>query len=861
MPDSPKPNSNSKLDNIETRLIEFWEERKTYAFGGNRPRDEVFSIDTPPPTVSGSLHVGHVFSYTHADAIARYKRMQGFDVFYPMGWDDNGLPTERRVQNYFSVSCDPSLPYQENLKLPEKPDPKKATPLSRKNFIELCRELTEKDEQAFEKMWKHLGLSIDWSLTYTTIGEKSRRISQLAFLKNLERGQAYMNEAPCLWDIGFQTAVAQAELEDREIGGAYHSLAFKTDDPETTLQINTTRPELLPACVAVVAHPTDERYKHLFNKTAKTALFGVEVPILPSTKADPEKGSGAAMVCTFGDMTDVTWWRELNLPTRNVLNKKGRFIEEAPADVDPEKYAPLIGLNSKQARKQIAELLRESGELLEEPREIMHPVKFFEKGDSPLEIITTRQWYITNGGRDENLKSKLLNRGNELNWIPPHMKVRYENWVKGLNGDWLISRQRFFGVAIPLWYPLDENAQPKYDSPITPAYEDLPIDPTSSTPSGYTPEQRGKANGFIEDPDIMDTWATSSLTPLIACGWEEDESLFNRTYPMDLRPQAHEIIRTWLFSTLVRAHLEKDILPWKNASISGWVLDPDRKKMSKSKGNVITPMEWIEKYGSDALRYWACRGRPGTDTAFEEKQIKTGRRLAVKIFNAGRFVLGQNSDQNSNQNFNQKDLTPLDTSILSELATLIDSCTQAFEKYDYARCLELTENFFWRFTDDYIELVKARAYGDGADAPSAVATLQLCLENLLKLFAPFLPFVTEEVWQSWGNRETDSIHKSTWPNASALRNLLNESTAEPIFEKAALVMSQIRKAKSEAKLSLNWKVDKAEIKTNSVTKALLDQAKDDIIAAGQISELIITDANMDEIHVEVKLHEDAKLAD
>ena len=842
----PQVPEKPSLDGLEEKWGNSWVSNNTYAFDKNCNKDSVYSIDTPPPTVSGSLHVGHVFSYTHTDLIARYQRMIGKKVFYPIGWDDNGLPTERRVQNYFGVRCDPSLAYDPNFQPPNEPSDKQI-PISRKNFVELCEKLTLEDEKVFESLFQTLGLSIDWNYTYQTIDKRARFVSQKAFLNNLNRGEAYQAEAPTLWDVTFRTAVAQAELEDRERPGAFHKIAFKKEDG-TDVFIETTRPELLPSCVALVANPEDERYKPLFGKTVTTPLFDVEVPVVAHHLADPEKGSGIAMICTFGDVTDVVWWREFNLPTRGLIGWDGKIQNETPEWIKTENalgiFSKIIGKTSHTTREILVEELKNTNQLIGEPKPITHAVKFFEKGDKPLEIVTTRQWYIKNGGRDQKLRNQLLSRGNELSWHPDYMKVRYQNWVEGLNGDWLISRQRFFGVPLPIWYKLDENANPIYDQILIPKENQLPVDPQSDCPDGFDESQRNKPNGFMGDPDVMDTWATSSLTPQIAGSWGIDNELFNKIFPMDLRPQSHEIIRTWLFSTVVRSHLEENSLPWKNTSISGWILDPDRKKMSKSKGNVVTPIDLLKEYGSDAVRYWAAMGRPGTDTAFDTGQMKIGKRLAVKILNASKFALSLNATLN-------KDDVQLDAdhALLNKLALVVESATKAFEKYDYTKALEVTETFFWSFTDDYVELVKERTYGKQGEesANSAKAALGITIHTLLKLFAPFVPFVSEEVWSWW---QKGSVHHQSWPKPAEITT--NKEIKIENLELVTKVLAEIRKAKTEKQLSMKAEVLQLEISAQSEQIEILKKSEKDLIAAGNIKKLKYSDKS-DELKLEIKL--------
>ncbi|RLZ04334.1 valine--tRNA ligase [Kocuria tytonicola] len=836
------------LEGLEEKYATLWRENGTYAFREDTDRESVYSIDTPPPTASGSLHVGHMFSYTQTDVIARYQRMSGKNVFYPLGWDDNGLPTERRVQNYYGVRCEPGRPYVEGYRPPEKPakNQRDWDVVSRQNFIELCEELAVEDEKVFEHLFSTLGLSVDWNRTYRTIDAHSRKVSQLAFLKDYEAGNAYMAEAPTMWDVTFRTAVAQAELEDREREGAYHRVSFHRPDGEKVF-IETTRPELLPACVALVAHPDDERYQHLFGTTVRSPLFDVEVEVRAHPLAKPDKGSGIAMICTFGDLTDVTWWRELDLPTRALIGRDGRFQAEQPewiADGAPaERYAEVAGKTVFSAQQAVVEMLRESGDLDGEPKKIMHPVNFYEKGDKPLEVVTSRQWYIRNGGRDAERRDVLIQRGREMSWHPSFMRSRYENWIEGLNGDWLISRQRFFGVPFPVWYPLDASGEPDYEHPVLPSPEQLPVDPAADTAPGYTEEQRDQPGGFMADPDVLDTWATSSLTPQIATGWGVDEDLHAKTFPMDLRPQGHDIIRTWLFSTVVRAETLAGTVPWTNTALSGWILDPDRKKMSKSKGNVVVPTEVLEKYGADAVRYWAASARLGADTAYDEGQMKIGRRLAIKLLNASKFVLAQGVTEASVLGSGMDASVvgnDLDRALLAQLATVVERATAAFREYEYARALQLIESFFWTFTDDYVELVKDRAYGSRGEAAQASvhAALATTLDTVLRLFAPFLPFATEEVWSWW---RTGSVHHATWPVTDGWAALAEQGDPE-VLTVVGEALSGLRKSKSEAKVKQRTAVTSATVCAPAAQLEQLRAGLEDLMAAGNAADLTLSAA-------------------
>ena len=850
------------VEGLEDKWRAVWEQNGTYTFRNTRERNAVYSIDTPPPTVSGHLHVGHVFSYTHTDVVARFKRMQGYDVFYPMGWDDNGLPTERRVQNYYGVRVDTSLKYDPDFKPPfegtdgKKIDAKDQVPISRKNFIELCERLTAQDEKQFEELWRSLGLSIDWSQTYHTIGAHPQRVAQKAFLRNLARGEAYQKDAPGLWDVTFQTAVAQAELESREYPGFYHKVAFRFEDG-TPIYIETTRPELLAACGALIAHPDDPRYQKYFGQYVYSPLFKVKVPILAHKAAEMDKGAGIAMCCTFGDVTDVGWWRDLGLPLRSIIQRNGRIVMDVPDWIESASGRAIFeeteGKTTFSARKIIVDHLRESGDLDGEPTPTKRMTNFYEKGDKPLEIVTSRQWYLKNGGTDTTLNAQLIGRGRELKFHPDFMRVRYENWVHGLNGDWLISRQRFFGVPFPLWYPVQEDGTPDYDHPIVPSEDRLPIDPTDDVPEGYSEDQRDVPGGFTAEPDIMDTWATSSLTPQIVTRWEEageeNRAIFNATFPMDLRPQGQDIIRTWLFSTVDRAHLENSCLPWANATLSGWILDPDHKKMSKSKGNVVVPDKPIKQFGADAVRYWAASARLGLDATYDEGQMKIGRRLSIKLLNATKFALAIGREDENHHvgdaavaTWNPADVTePLDRAAMAKMALVVREATAALEAYEHSKALEAVENYFWQFCDDYIELVKNRAYGTAdstgnvpseAAVRSARTTLGLGLDAFARLLAPFLPYATEEVW-GWMHAGEGSVHRAAWPTPEVYETAAFKMTPE-LLNHAGEALAALRGIKSKAKVSMKTPILSVTLGVADDVRESLQNAMSDIAEAGRV---------------------------
>jgi valyl-tRNA synthetase len=857
---------NLEFPEVESRLQENWTNEKIYAYDESSSKP-TFAIDTPPPTVSGSLHVGHIFSYTQTDIMARYQRMLGKNVFYPMGWDDNGLPTERRVQNFFHIRCDANQPYEPGLDLPpilstmtDKELQEKRVPqrnLSRRNFIEHCHKLTVEDEKAFKKLWSRIGLSVDWSLEYATIDDHSRKIAQLSFLDMQRKGVMYQVQAPTLWDCDFQTAVAQAELEDRELPGAFHDIEFAVEGGGS-FTIATTRPELLPACVGVTCHPDDERYKHLIGKKAITPLFGAPVPIFASELVQMDKGTGILMVCTFGDQTDVIWWRENKLATRQVIGKAGLMIpvefvarDTAGAEfpsVDPAtanaSYAKIQGRNVKQAQKLVVEMLGQPDArgtvALKQVKPLQHAVKFYEKGDRPVEFLITRQWFA----RLLDKKEKLLEFGSKIKWHPEFMEVRYRNWTENLGIDWCVSRQRFFGVSIPVWYPLDQNGQPVYEKPMFPTEEQLPVDPMSDAPKGYTETQRNQPGGFVGESDVFDTWFTSSLTPQLGSHWTLNPARHKKLFPMDLRPQAHEIIRTWAFYTIAKAMIHDQEIPWKHIAISGWVLDPDRKKMSKSKGNTVTPAAHIDEFGADAVRYWSGLARYGSDTAFDTGIMKIGRRLAMKIFNASKFALQSSAEAG--------DITePLDLAFLTKLRAQCEQATKSFETWEPASALMETEKFFWtHFTDSYVELIKSRSLGEKTTEEerrakaSAVHTARLAVKTFLKLFAPFLPYTTDEVWRWAFTDEAKSVHQARYPTAADFAGI-GEGRPE-LFDTAMAAQATVNQAKTNAKVSIARAITQIRLKAHPDTIKNLTAVQGDICGATKIEKLALIEDSTQE---------------
>ncbi|MCF7862067.1 valine--tRNA ligase [Candidatus Woesearchaeota archaeon] len=754
-----------------------WEEEGIYKFDPDSDA-EIYSIDTPPPTISGKIHMGHAFSYTQADFIVRYQRMQGKNIFYPFGFDDNGLATEKLVEKEKGV---------------------KARRVGREAFQKLCLEVSEKYENDFRIFWGALGLSVDWDQLYSTINPWCIKTSQRSFIDLYKKGREYRKEAPTMWCPDCQTAIAQVELEDKEFDSQFNDIIFKIIDEsgkETDLIIATTRPELLPACVAIFAHPDDERYKKIFNKKAKVPLFDQEVTILPDVRADPEKGTGAVMCCTFGDQTDMEWYMAHNLPLRIVVNENGTLNDLSG------KYT---GMKLKEARKEIISDLDEAG-LLVATKPIKHHVNVHERCGTEVEILHTKQWFI----KYLDIKDELIARGNELTWYPKHMKVRYDNWIEGLQWDWCISRQRYFGVPFPVWYCKECDAE------ILATEEQLPVDPLKDEPK--EPCHKCGCTEFIPEQDILDTWATSSLTPQINSKWMENEDLFKRLFPMNLRPQAHDIITFWLFNTVVKAHLHNQSIPWKDVMISGHGLDPHGKKMSKSKGNVVDPRKIMEKYNSDCLRFWAAGSKLGEDMPYQEKDVVTGQKTITKLWNASRFV------HMHIENYKPGDhkLEEIDKWIISKLNRMIKETTEAFEKYEYSKARFHAEMFFWHdLCDNYLEIVKDRLYNEdvyGKEAKeSGQFTLHYCLTNTLKLFAPIMPYISEEIYRSMFSDK--SIHTSKWPEYIEKYSYPDQ---EKMGEEMVKIIGMVRKDKSQKNMSLKTELAKLTI-TSPIDLTVLER--------------------------------------
>lgn len=745
---------------VEPRLEHFWQEARTYCFD-SQTEGPVYSIDTPPPTVSGHLHLGHVYSYSHADFIARFMRMNGMQVFYPMGFDDNGLPTERLVEKRLGIT---------------------AAKVGRQTFIQKCLEVSQEAEKDYRALWQRLGLSIDWRYTYRTIDDLSRRTAQLSFLDFYKRDLAYRQKAPSIWCPECRTAIAQAELNDLERDSEFVTLPFSLPGGNN-LPIATTRPELLAACVAVFVHPEDARYKNLPGMRAGVPFYGQQVPILADTAVDPTKGTGVVMCCTFGDQTDMAWWYAFKLPLIEAIDRDGKMTGVT---------GPLESLNIPQARQQVKQILQEQNLILER-QATRQSIRVHERCDTPVEILIAMQWFI----RVLDRKQSLLKAGSQVHWHPEHMQARYQAWVENLNWDWCISRQRYYGVPFPVWYCQDCGL-------VMLAEEDqLPVDPLVDQPRQAC---TCGSTAFTPDMDVMDTWATSSLSPQIVGKWLAEPELYRKVFPMSLRPQAHEIIRTWAFYTIVKSYLHFGEIPWKNALISGWGLAGEGMgKISKGRASgPMPPLEMIRRYSADAVRYWAASTSPGKDAVISEEKIQAGARLATKLWNVARFSeLFLPGAALSLADVSSLAFSAADRWILSRLQRVVRRVTEAFAGYDYTSAKNEVEDFFWQeLADNYIEMAKQRLYDAAAPGHNAACfTLRTVLLTLLKLFAPVLPYVTEAIFTSLFSEQENfnSIHQTIWPKPL---EILLDPQAEETGETLVQIATAVRRYKSEQNISL-----------------------------------------------------------
>ncbi len=749
---------------VEKKWQDYWHEGGIYKWIEEDNREDNFVIDTPPPTVSGSLHMGHVYSYTQADFIARFYRMLGYSVFYPIGFDDNGLPTERLVEKISGI---------------------KAHELPRNQFIEICKKTVNKFELEFESLFKSIGISFDWDNKYQTISDHTKKTSQMSFLDLYNKGILYRGNVPTFWDSIDRTAIAQAEIEEKEKNGVLYEIEFKTTTSEK-ITIATTRPELISACKAIFFHPEDKRFSNFINASAILPIFGGEVPIIADIDVDIEKGTGAVMCCTFGDIQDIKWWKRHNLELYNSIDKEGKL----------QNAGEFSGMKIKLARDAIVEKLEKIG-CIKASKAVVQIVKCAERSGSILEIIPTNQWYI----RTMQYSEELLKKASECVWYPEYMKVRLENWINGLNQDWCISRQRYFGIPFPVWYSKKSGEEGKI---ILPNMEELPIDPMVSPPKGY------KMDEVEPDTDVMDTWATSALTPQISSfGISDsigiDAKRHKKLFPADLRVQGHEIIRTWAFATIVKALHHQNTIPWKSIMLSGWCLAKDKTKMSKSKGNVVTPQDLIHNNGADVIRYWASHSKLGADIMYSEDAFKAGKKLINKLWNVAKFLNVHLIDLDNKPKV--EDITETaDLWLIYSLNSVLEFITSSLKKLEYCAARNQIEYFFFTtYCDNYIELIKKRLYAkNGIDSISALSTMWHSFSNILKMFAPFIPHITEEIYQSIFSKDSSIHAKGSWPKPiPCISDLDLMSVGESILK----ILEVIRKFKSEHNMSLNSELD------------------------------------------------------
>lgn len=794
----------------EKKWQNFWAENGIYKFDSDS-KQPIFSIDTPPPTVNGKIHIGHIFSYSQAEIMARYKRMKGFNVFYPFGFDDNGLPTERLVERVNGI---------------------KAHETSRENFTELCLRETQELEQQFKELFSSAGFSCDWEHEYSTISPKARITSQKSFIKLFQNKQVYFSEAPALWCPECKTAIAQAELETKEIPSIFNYLKFYIDDTDEYVEIATTRPELLAACKCIFIHPDDKSKKHLLDHEIRVPLFNFKVPVLEDSKVAIDKGTGVVMCCTFGDLTDLEWYKTHNFTFTEAIMQDGTMSDICG------KYA---GMKSMDARKAMIQDLIDQGYMIKQEN-INHNVATHERCGTPMEITIKKQWFIDILSH----KQDYLDAGKKITWYPSHMRARYENWVENLEWDWCISRQRYFGVPFPVWYCK------KCGTPITAEIEDLPVNPLTDTPKKAC---SCGCTEFVPEKDIMDTWATSSVTPFINLGWYNENQYRDNMLPMSLRPNAHDIIRTWDFYTIVKSLYHTGRIPWNEVMISGHVMASKGEKISKRKSNSsLSPAEVIGQYSADAVRLWASSGSLGNDIVFSDEEFGNAKKLINKIWNAAKFVIMQlegfeKTDDDGNpvtlNPFDKNDTVELyhmDKWIISEFNKMLERYESYLSKYELGLAVSELEKFFWNYCDNYIEIIKNRVYkpekyGENARKSALYATYYTLL-GMLKCFAIYIPHITEEIYQGYyvNFEESKSIHKCLIEPIE-VENTLDEH--ESIIGKTAInIIAELRKFKSENNISLKTELPLVKLVIPQDIK--LGDALDDIITTCSCNDIEVS---------------------